>query len=125
MLTVLSPNEQLSEMRTSLLQGDRRMWWDIDEKKMVPAQTLYLAQGCPDWGETNGTRNKLCTFCAIPNAVLAYRMLCYDGKDITQQEHLRNFEKNLESAVSTDTHTLFLFNGGSFLSTAWPARSAG
>jgi radical SAM enzyme (TIGR01210 family) len=106
--------------RIALLQGGSRLWWDIDERRMVPATTVYVPFGCPDWGETKGLRNSLCTFCALPNSVSAYRAAFYGEEGIPDEDHVRLFGQTLRAAPQADRHTLMIFNAGSFL--AMPAR---
>jgi len=101
------------------LNGGRRQWWDIAEKRVISSATAYIQYGCPDWGETNGERNALCQFCGFPNGVRIYRDRYYGGGSIPTEDHLRLFEKTLrvlerEGAI----HTLMIFNAGSF--TAMP-----
>ena len=103
------------EEKIALLQGGYHSFWDIKEKRMVKTFKVYIPWGCPDWGEENGQRNNLCTFCSIPNAVLNYRQIFYDGKKIPIQDHVELFDMVLRS-IDADTHTLKIFNGGSFLS---------
>lgn len=100
------------------LQGGVRPWWDVLEHRLIKAGILYLPQGCPDWGETKGERNTLCTFCSLPYAASDYRLNFYGSKDqLSQDEHLRLFTANFESIapLDADIHTLMVFNAGSFL----------
>lgn len=100
------------------LQGGTRLWWDVWEQKLVPAAVLYLAQGCPDWGEKGGGRNDLCSFCALPHAATQYREFFYGSQSpLPDSEHLNLFSTNLEVVASAEAniHTLMVFNAGSFL----------
>lgn len=109
---------EIDNPRVSMLLAGGRKWWDVVEHKMVNAYTIYLAQGCPDWGETDGKRNQLCTFCSIPNAVAMYREIFYGGCAVPQKEHRKLFHAALRIAltqVSEPIHTLMIFNGGSFI----------
>lgn len=102
--------------RVGLLLGGSRPWWDILEKRFVPAHTIYIPYGCPDWGERGGKRNALCTFCALPNAVQAYRDAFYGGHAVPVGEELRLVRLALGALdLSDGHHTLMLFNAGSFL----------
>ena len=102
--------------RIKSLYGGNRLWWDVDEQQMVLAVTLYVAFGCPDWGEKGGKRNNLCTFCALPNAAQKYRETFYSGLHIPDAEHVKVFNVNLSTApLVKDAHTLMIFNAGSFL----------
>lgn len=103
--------------RISLLQGGRRRWWDQQEGKIIPSATVYIPWGCPDWGETKGKRNQLCAFCALPNAVIGYRKVFYDGQPVPDADHILLFGAVLEDMVQKGgvPHTLMIFNAGSFL----------
>lgn len=102
--------------RVPMFNGGKRTWWDVDEQRLVTAATLYVPFGCPDWGETEGARNELCTFCALPNAVTAYRVAFYGGAEIPANDHVQLFKKTLAAMLQADTcHTLMVFNAGSFL----------
>lgn len=105
--------------RISILQGGDRPWWDVKENKIVSATTIYLPQGCPDWGEKNGKRNQLCTFCMLPNAVIEYRNAFYEGQAVPQKDHVDLFQVTLQIAapIEKNIHTLMIFNAGSFLAT--------
>jgi radical SAM enzyme (TIGR01210 family) len=98
------------------LQGGRRAWWDVFEQRFVPATTVYIPFGCPDWGETNGERNKMCTFCDLPSAIIDYRQGFNGGKPIPSSEHIAVFRTTLRTALDgDDAHTVMVFNAGSFL----------
>jgi radical SAM enzyme (TIGR01210 family) len=100
------------------LQGGTRLWWDVWEQKLIQAAVLYLAQGCPDWGEKGGKRNDLCSFCALPHAATQYREFFYGSRSpLPDSEHLNLFSTNLEAVASPEAaiHTLMVFNAGSFL----------
>jgi radical SAM enzyme (TIGR01210 family) len=104
------------DIRVRLLQGDRRTWWDVTEKRFVPAVTVYIPFGCPDWGETEGKRNRMCTFCDIPNAAIGYREGFNDGKPIPDPELIAVFQATLRVALEKkQAHTVMVFNAGSFL----------
>ena len=105
-----------NDPRISLLQGGRRLWWDVREGRMVPAATLYIPFGCPDWGETGGQRNSRCTFCPLPNAVIGYRNGFYGGALVPDTDHLAFFKETLVRTLREGSvHTLMVFNAGSFL----------
>lgn len=107
-------------MRVQILQGGRREWWDVAESRMVPSATVYVPFGCPDWGETDGKRNTLCTFCALPNSVAAYREAFYEGGTIPDGDHVQLFTETFRAlCVTGELHTVMVFNAGSFL--AMPA----
>jgi len=110
-------NMRAEDLKVTLLQGGSRLWWDQEEHRMVPAVTIYLPQGCPDWGEKGGKRNNLCTFCALPRAVQDYRNAFYGGKMVPQKDHAVLFKKTLDKVLASfgDAHTLMIFNAGSFL----------
>src|SRR5262245_1802724 len=95
------------------LRGGERPWFDLEDGKVVSA-TLYLAQGCPDLGERDGVRNDLCIFCDLPNAKTEFLNAFFDGRPMTDEEHLACFAANCAD-ISPDTHTLMVFNAGSFL----------
>ena len=100
------------------LQGGIRPWWDIGENKIVKVATLYLPQGCPDWGEKKGVRNDLCTFCSLPYAASNYREAFFGStKQLAQSDHLDLFSQNFKDIAPPDAniHTLMVFNAGSFL----------
>ncbi len=106
------------EERFTALQGGTRLWWDVWEQKLISAAVLYLAQGCPDWGERGGKRNELCSFCALPHAATQYREFFYGSRNpLPDSEHLNLFSANLEAVASEGAgiHTLMVFNAGSFL----------
>ena len=106
----------ICDERIALLQGGRRQWWDVSTQQMVPAATIYIPFGCPDWGETNGARNQLCTFCALPNSVREYRAAFYGGESIPDGDHTSLFAQTLCAVLAEGpVHTLAVFNAGSFL----------
>lgn len=110
----------IRDERIEHLSGGHRQWWDVFEKRMVSSSTAYIAFGCPDWGEKNGERNSLCTFCALPNAVRVYRDAFYAGSAIPDSDHVDLFAETLRAEIDGgQAHTLFIFNAGSFL--AMPA----
>src|SRR5262249_31053883 len=102
------------EAKLEPLRGGQRWWYDVDSGQGVRMATLYVAQGCPDWGERGGQRNELCSFCALPNAAKQYRDAFFDGRPPTPQEHFELFAENLRR-LPHDIHTLAVFNAGSFL----------
>lgn len=107
-----------NDPRIPLLQGKRdEGWWDVIENQFVPSDTLYIPFGCPDWGERNGKRNNLCTFCALPNAVAEYRQTFYKGAPVPAHDLINLFAASLTMRRATyeNTHTLMIFNAGSFL----------
>jgi radical SAM enzyme (TIGR01210 family) len=104
------------------LAAGQRRWWDVKEGRFVRADTIYVPYGCPDWGESQKpdgmlTRNDRCTFCALPNAVQAYRDLYYAGQPIPDEELVRLLVGSLQIEFENcyDAHTLMIFDGGSFL----------
>ena len=103
--------------RAEAFIGGARSWWDVYEQKFVNARTVYLPQGCPDWGTKGGTRNKLCTFCSLPDAVKEYEEVFYDGQRVPHIDQVTHFGAALRHVVEqgSDFHTLFVFNAGSFL----------
>lgn len=119
----MSPHDKL-DPRVAALLGGRRRWWDVREGRFVNADTIYIPFGCPDWGERGGTRNSLCTFCALPNAVQAYREAFYDGRPIPAEEQLRLVRAALAALDGGDDerHTIMLFNAGSFLAMPPPLQ---
>lgn len=107
---------ETSDDRARLLYGGQRTWWDIREERMVPTTTIYIPFGCPDWGESNGVRNELCTFCALPNAVAGYRAVFHAGRAVPESDHAFQFQRTLDIAAGEGAiHTLMIFNAGSFL----------
>ena len=107
--------------RIEALQGSIKMWWDQTKQQMVKSATIYLPQGCPDWGEVGPERkrNNLCTFCALPRAVEDYRKAFYEGNIVPQKDHAVLFEAVINSLTKLhqDIHTIMIFNAGSFLAT--------
>lgn len=100
----------------SLLKGKTFLWYDQKDKKMIKAVTAYIPFGCPDWGETNGVKNNLCAFCAIPNAVVEFRKTFYKGKMISSEDIFNLFRITVAEILRKNRyHTLMIFNGGSFL----------
>lgn len=112
----------VNDPKVSMLQGGIRSWWDVSQDRIVKSLTLYLPQGCPDWGEKATSGQKLCTFCALPAAARAYREGFFDGHYPVSAEYLGMFSANLEHLApeSAGVHTLMVFNAGSFLSAANP-----
>lgn len=112
-MNTIVPNDP----RVASLQGGDRSWWDVLENRKVLATTVYLPQGCPDWGEKNGKRNELCTFCMLPNAVIEYRNAFYEGSPVPQQDHIDLFKATFQVAapLEKNVHTVMIFNAGSFL----------
>ena len=108
---------RFDDPKVAALQNGTRQWWDVTEEKSIKAVTLYLAQGCPDWGERSGPPHNLCTFCALPHAARAYREEFFGGRPLLPAEHVGIFEANLKhlAPATGDVHTLFVFNAGSFL----------
>jgi radical SAM enzyme (TIGR01210 family) len=113
---------EVDDPRVSLLQNGVRTWWDVSQDRLVRALTLYLPQGCPDWGEKMSPPHNLCTFCALPAAARGYREAFFDGRYPTATEYLGLFAANLKHLApeSAGVHTLMVFNAGSFLSAANP-----
>jgi len=104
--------------KVAALRGGIRSWWDVAEKKFIQAATLYLAQGCPDWGELPGPGKPiLCRFCSLPHAAAGYRQEFFGGRILTAEEHLGIFRANLEFMAPPDAgiYTVMVFNAGSFL----------
>lgn len=107
-----------NDTRIDLLYGGHRKWWDIQEQKLVPAMTIYLPQGCPDWGAPGGIRNpKRCIFCSGELAVAAFRNEFYNGRVIPPHDHLHLARAVIEKYYQTE-HTIFIFNAGSFFAEA-------
>ncbi len=118
-------NHDLDNEKLQYLNGGRRQWWDIGEKRLVSSATAYIQYGCPDWGETNGERNSLCQFCGFPNGVRIYRDLYYGGASIPPEDHLRLFEKTLKYFEREgEIHTLMIFNAGSFTAMPLPLQES-
>ena len=103
--------------RVAPLLGGTRQWWDVAARRFVPTATVYLPQGCLDWGETNGKRNGKCTFCMLPNAVAAYRDAFHGGEVVPVADQPSLFAQALGyvAPASDVVHTLCVFNAGSFL----------
>jgi radical SAM enzyme (TIGR01210 family) len=97
-----------------MLQGGSHSWFDLREQRFVKAETLFLPQGCPDWGERRGARNDNCAFCSLPQAVADYREGFFEGRQVPPDTQYEFFLENL-SSLSSETHTLMVFNAGSFL----------
>jgi radical SAM enzyme (TIGR01210 family) len=112
MSAALCLGEDLDE-KLAGLRGREGTWYDVASGQWVSMATLYLAQGCPDWGERGGERNELCSFCALPNAARLYREAFFGGRSLTADEHYGLFAENL--AHLSSPHTLCVFNAGSFL----------
>ncbi|HEX4960427.1 MAG TPA: hypothetical protein VF173_06285 [Thermoanaerobaculia bacterium] len=103
--------------RIQALQGGTRRWYDIGEERFVTATTVFIPFGCPDWGAPGGVRKpQLCPFCNLPDAAIAYQQEFYGGP-IALEELARLFRLTLRAALEStpETHTLNIFNGGSFL----------
>jgi radical SAM enzyme (TIGR01210 family) len=110
-------NTDTKEM-VELLKAGGRLWWDVNEKRFVRASTIYIPFGCPDWGERGGSRNHLCTFCALPNAVAGFRQTFFGGKFVSPKDLVSLFRETLRATAKSEggsIHTLMLFNAGSFL----------
>lgn len=104
----------LTDPRVDLLYGGKRMWWDSREKHLVSAMTIYLPQGCPDWGAPGGIRNRRrCIFCAGELAVAGFRQEFYGGHAIPPQDHLQLMQA-VAQKYHQGEHTIFIFNAGSF-----------
>lgn len=103
--------------RIQALQGGYRRWYDVIEEQFVTATTVFIPFGCPDWGAPGGIRKpQLCPFCNLPDAALDYQRTFYDGS-IGPEELARLFHLSLPVALEAapGTHTLNVFNAGSFL----------
>lgn len=111
-------NIALNDPRISFLSGGSSEWWDPQDGK-VRAFTLFVPFGCPDWGETKGIRNNLCTFCSLPNAVADFKRVFYETSQIPERDYVELF-RTTKRAVDIKFHTLMIFNAGSFL--AMPLR---
>jgi radical SAM enzyme (TIGR01210 family) len=102
--------------RVEELLGGDRLWFDLEEQRMVKAAAIYIAYGCPDWGAPSGIRKRqLCPFCVLPDLAISYQNR-YFGGTISDGDHLRLFEQAFEVLITStpDLHTLKVFNGGSF-----------
>lgn len=105
----------VQDPRIELLQGGRRLWPDLRDG-LISTATVFVPYGCPDWGESKGERNNLCTFCALPNAVMEYRKMFYGGYPPSISDHISIFQQTLRETMGSDVpHTLMVFNAGSFL----------
>ena len=103
--------------RIHALQGGARRWYDVSEERFVAATTVFIPFGCPDWGAPGGVRKpQLCPFCNLPDAAIDYQREFYGGP-IPLKEHVRLFRLSLQTTLESapGTHTLNIFNGGSFL----------
>ncbi|MBW8873515.1 MAG: hypothetical protein JF614_01005 [Acidobacteria bacterium] len=103
--------------RIQALQGGTRRWYYISEERFVTATTVFIPFGCPDWGAPGGVRKpQLCPFCNLPDAAIDYQRKFYGGP-IPLKEHVRLFRLTLQAALESapGTHTLNIFNAGSFL----------
>lgn len=103
---------EINDTRIPLLMGGQSWVWDTIDG-IVPASTIYVPFGCPDWGETNGKRNSLCTFCSLPNAVIEFRNTFYRGAEIPKKEYGALFRAT-QKKTGNGYHTLMIFNAGSF-----------
>jgi radical SAM enzyme (TIGR01210 family) len=113
----------LTDVRLAHLRGGFRQWYDTDEQRFIDAATAYVPYGCPDWGETDGERNDLCAFCALPNAVAEYRVAFYRGNTVPHADHLDLFRRTLRLiGDEKEFHTLMIFNAGSFLAMPVPVQ---
>ncbi|HUX35712.1 MAG TPA: radical SAM protein [Candidatus Paceibacterota bacterium] len=111
-------NYDYNDPKVAVLRGGIRPWWDVVEKRFVQAATLYLPQGCPDWGELQGPGKPiLCRFCSLPHAAAGYRQEFFGGRILTAKEYLEMFRTNLECMAPPNgcIHTAMVFNAGSFL----------
>lgn len=95
----------IPEMIEPLL-GGTRPWFDVPKQCFVDMSTMYLPYGC--------RRRRKCTFCGIQGAVRAYRDAFYEGNAIPPKYIIALAEAVLQK-VPRSTHTLAIFNGGSFL----------
>lgn len=95
------------DKKVKLLQGQRRLWWDEEERRMVTTITLYIPYGCPDWG--------ICIFCSVHLSVKGYRQQFYNGAEISVRDQIELFRETIKQAASEEFHTLMIFNAGSFL----------
>jgi radical SAM enzyme (TIGR01210 family) len=107
-------NDVHRDEKIRFLQSAARNWYDVTERRLVRAATVFVAFGCPDWGNPKGIRNNTCTFCALPQAAEAYRTEFYGDAPIL--DHVDVFEATLRSVMAREPyHTLNIFNAGSFL----------
>jgi len=103
--------------RIQALQGGTRRWYDLGEERFVTATTVFIPFGCPDWGAPGGIRKpQLCPFCNLPDSALDFQQQFYGGP-IAVEENARLFRLTLQAALESapGTHTLNIFNAGSFL----------
>lgn len=103
-----------NDPRVDGLRGGRRIWWCVRRGKFVKACHVYIAFGCPDWGERGGKRNELCIFCSLPEAGRMFRSDFYDGH-MTSKDHLDMFRRVLAAEDKEGVFdTIAIFNAGSF-----------
>jgi radical SAM enzyme (TIGR01210 family) len=113
-----------NEGRASELMGGDRLWFDLNEQRMVRAATVYIAYGCPDWGAPNGIRKRqLCPFCILPDLAIDYQERHFGGS-MSSTDHLELFEQVFAATLAgvPELHTLNVFNGGSFFQMPGPVQ---
>ena len=98
----------LTDERMEMLRPDWRWWWDSTEKRCVRMGTFYVPQGCGDYA--------LCTMCALPLAVEHIEAAYYAGARVPDGDNWQFFERHFDDQVDSETHTVVIFNAGSFLS---------
>lgn len=109
-----------NDERLPYLLGESGQWWDVELGRIVSSAIVYIAYGCPDWGDNKQRqRNSTCVFCALSGAVAAYREMFYQGGEIPEEHHRELFALALKVAAQSSPDTLMIFNAGSFL--AMPA----
>jgi radical SAM enzyme (TIGR01210 family) len=99
--------------KIGFLQGGTRNCYDVIRKRIVRSATVFVAYGCPDWGNPDGIRNRACTFCPLPQSAEAYRHEFYG--DLPIHDHVEVFAATLREIMSRGEYdTLNIFNAGSF-----------
>ncbi len=92
------------------LQGGSRNWYDVTRQCMVRATTVFVAYGCPDWGNPGGVRNRACTFCPLPQQAEKIKQTF----SITDDQYAHIFAATLSEAMRYEPYdTLNIFNAGS------------
>lgn len=103
--------------QVAMLYGGDRKWRDVHDNTIIDFTTLYVPFRCI-WGtnKKTGQRNELCTFCALPNAVIEYEHGFYDGKIVPFSDQVGMFAINLRKALlkKPHLHTLGIFNAASY-----------
>jgi radical SAM enzyme (TIGR01210 family) len=107
------PVELVSSMQLSI----NRPLWEISEQRFISSATVGIPYGCIDW---RGTKEKAnldrCVFCPLPRAVWEVEEYWNENKRFSPDQLQQLFNAALsETLARTDTHTLNLFNAGSFL----------